>query len=187
MLLSFNSLDFWISSSSTLPLYHVASTFIGVLLTFSSMRFLGFNVIPRRTPNFPDSFHFLNFLLSFRSGITFLSFAMFSYKGCFVFVKDLLSSSQSNSVPDQTISLYFKTPAFLSIHTSNQCSFNFSSYHFVKYLDYKSMNPKTQLFQNVQTKNERQTQMKLTGPRYESRDLDLLLSWHLWIVFQSFR
>ena len=66
------------SSSSTLSLYHLDSTFIGILLTFSPMHFLGFNVMPRRIPDFPDSFHSWNFLSSIGSGITFLSFAMFS-------------------------------------------------------------------------------------------------------------
>ena len=74
------------SSSSTLSLYHLVSTFIGILLTFSPMHFLGFNVMPRRIPDFPDSFHSWNFLSSIGSGITFLSFAMFSYKDCFIFV-----------------------------------------------------------------------------------------------------
>merc|ERR1712157_493038 len=73
------------SSSSTLSLYHLVLTLVGILLTFSSMHFLGFNVMPRRIPNFPDSFHFWNFLSSIGSGITFLSFAMFSYKDCFSF------------------------------------------------------------------------------------------------------
>ena len=58
------------------------------------MHFLGFNVMPRRIPNFPDSFHFWNFLSSIGSGITFLSFAMFSYKDCFIFVVSSLSRSQ---------------------------------------------------------------------------------------------
>merc|ERR1712109_21207 len=65
------------SSSSTLSLYHLDSTFIGILLTFSPMHFLGFNVMPRRLPDFPDSFHSWNFLSSIGSGITFLSFAIF--------------------------------------------------------------------------------------------------------------
>ena len=65
------------SSSCTLSLYHLVSTFIGILLTFSPMHFLGFNVMPRRIPDFPDSFHSWNFLSSIGSGITFLSFAMF--------------------------------------------------------------------------------------------------------------
>ena len=68
------------SSSSTLSLYHLDSTFIGILLTFSPMHFLGFNVMPRRIPDFPDSFHSWNFLSSIGSGITLLSFAMFSQK-----------------------------------------------------------------------------------------------------------
>merc|ERR1712003_79123 len=65
------------SSSSTLSLYHLVSTLIGILLTFSPMHFLGLNVMPRRIPDFPDSFHSWNFLSSIGSGITFLSFAIF--------------------------------------------------------------------------------------------------------------
>ena len=69
------------SSSSRNSLYHLVSTLIGILLTFSPMHFLGFNVMPRRIPDFPDSFHSWNFLSSIGSGITFLSFAIFSYVG----------------------------------------------------------------------------------------------------------
>ena len=65
------------SSSSWNSLYHLVSTFIGILLTFSPMHFLGFNVMPRRIPDFPDSFHSWNFLSSIGSGITLLSFAIF--------------------------------------------------------------------------------------------------------------
>ena len=67
------------SLSSTLSLYHLVSTFIGILLTFSPMHFLGFNVMPRRIPDFPDSFHSWNFLSSIGSGITFFSFAIFFF------------------------------------------------------------------------------------------------------------
>ena len=66
------------SSSCILSLYHFILTFIGILLTFSPMHFLGFNVMARRIPDFPDSFHSWNFLSSIGSGITFLSFAVFS-------------------------------------------------------------------------------------------------------------
>ena len=45
-----------LSSSSTLSLYHLHLIFIGILLTFSPMHFLGFNVMPRRIPSFPDTF-----------------------------------------------------------------------------------------------------------------------------------
>merc|ERR1712137_1509734 len=52
------------SSTGQLSLYHLVLTFIGILLTFSPMHFLGFNVMPRRIPDFPDSFHSWNFLSS---------------------------------------------------------------------------------------------------------------------------
>merc|ERR1712066_1227747 len=64
------------SSSSTLSLYHLVLTFVGILLTFSPMHFCGFNLMPRRIPDFPDSFHSWNFLSSIGSGITLLSFAI---------------------------------------------------------------------------------------------------------------
>merc|ERR1712113_1034893 len=64
------------SSSSILSLYHLVLTLVGILLTFSPMHFLGFNVMPRRIPDFPDSFHSWNFLSSIGSGITLLSFAI---------------------------------------------------------------------------------------------------------------
>merc|ERR1712020_742703 len=64
------------SPSSQYSLYHLVLTFVGILLTFSPMHFLGFNVMPRRFPDFPDSFHSCNFLSSIGSGITLLSFAI---------------------------------------------------------------------------------------------------------------
>merc|ERR1712190_701971 len=64
------------SPSSRNSLYHLVLTFVGILLTFSPMHFLGFNVMPRRIPDFPDSFHSWNFLSSIGSGITLLSFAI---------------------------------------------------------------------------------------------------------------
>ena len=75
----FRSKNLLPSSSSRNSIYHLVSTFIGILLTFSPLHFLGVNVMPRRIPDFPDSFHFWNFLSSIGSGITFLSFAIFSY------------------------------------------------------------------------------------------------------------
>jgi len=38
------------SSSSLHSLYHLVLTLVGILLTFSPMHFLGFNVMPRRIP-----------------------------------------------------------------------------------------------------------------------------------------
>merc|ERR1711976_240490 len=64
------------SPSSRNSIYHLVLTLVGILLTFSPMHFLGFNVMPRRIPDFPDSFHSWNFLSSIGSGITLLSFAI---------------------------------------------------------------------------------------------------------------
>merc|ERR1711884_724666 len=64
------------STSCTHSLSHLVLTLVGILLTFSPMHFLGFNVMPRRIPDFPDSFHSWNFLSSIGSGITLLSFAI---------------------------------------------------------------------------------------------------------------
>merc|ERR1712190_43988 len=64
------------STSSRNSLYHLVLTLVGILLTFSPMHFLGFNVMPRRIPDFPDSFHSWNFLSSIGSGITLLSFSI---------------------------------------------------------------------------------------------------------------
>jgi heme/copper-type cytochrome/quinol oxidase subunit 1 len=51
-------------SSHRLSLYHCCFFFLGILLTFYPMHFLGFNVMPRRIPSFPDSFHSWNLLSS---------------------------------------------------------------------------------------------------------------------------
>jgi len=61
-----------LSSSCTLSFYHLHLVFVGILLTFSPMHFLGFNVMPRRILSFPDSFHSWNLLSSIGSGITLL-------------------------------------------------------------------------------------------------------------------
>merc|ERR1712117_565483 len=68
------------SPSSWNSLYHLVLTFVGILLTFSPMHFLGFNVMPRRIPDFPDSYHSWNFLSSIGSGITLLSFTILKKK-----------------------------------------------------------------------------------------------------------
>merc|ERR1712061_249039 len=64
------------STSCTHSLFHLVLTLVGILLTFSPMHFSGFNVMPRRIPDFPDSFHSWNFLSSIGSGITLLSFSI---------------------------------------------------------------------------------------------------------------
>merc|ERR1712146_566236 len=64
-----------ISNTGILSLYHLLLTLMGVLFTFTPMHFLGFNVMPRRIPDFPDTFHSWNFLSSIGSGITLLAFS----------------------------------------------------------------------------------------------------------------
>merc|ERR1712025_511206 len=68
------SRNFFPSSYSYLSLYHLVSTFFGVLLTFTPMHLLGFNLMPRRIPDFPDYFNSWNYLSPIGSGITFISF-----------------------------------------------------------------------------------------------------------------
>merc|ERR1712227_67577 len=70
------SRNFFPSSYSYLSLYHLVCTFFGVLLTFTPMHFLGFNLMPRRIPDFPDYFNSWNYLSSIGSGITFISFGV---------------------------------------------------------------------------------------------------------------
>ena len=48
--------------SNNLSIYHLDLIFIGILFTFSSIHFLGFNIMPRRIPDFPDSFYSWNLL-----------------------------------------------------------------------------------------------------------------------------
>merc|ERR1712046_546627 len=56
--------NFLPSSSSYNSTYHLVCTFFGILLTFTPMHFLGFNVMPRRIPDFPDYFNSWNYLSS---------------------------------------------------------------------------------------------------------------------------
>ena len=58
------------TSTSYISRYHFIMTFSGILLTFTPMHFLGFNVMPRRIPDFPDYFNSWNYLSSIGSGIT---------------------------------------------------------------------------------------------------------------------
>merc|ERR1712093_238677 len=87
------SRNFFPSSSSYLSLYHLVCTFFGVLLTFTPMHFLGFNLMPRRIPDFPDYFNSWNYLSSIGSGITFISFGLIDNR-------QVMAKGNSNSCKD---------------------------------------------------------------------------------------
>ena len=54
--------------------FYFLLSFFGINLTFTPMHFLGFNLQPRRIPDFPDNFNSWNFLSSIGSGLTLFAF-----------------------------------------------------------------------------------------------------------------
>ena len=72
------------SSSSRNARFHSLLSFYGINLTFTPLHFLGFNVQPRRIPDFPDYFNSWNILSSIGSGLTLYSFYFISFGSSFV-------------------------------------------------------------------------------------------------------
>lgn len=66
----FASYSFLPSSTSRNARFHFLLSLFGINLTFTPMHFLGFNLQPRRIPDFPDNFISWNFLSSIGSILT---------------------------------------------------------------------------------------------------------------------
>merc|ERR1712146_873466 len=65
------SLGAVIATFSGIILY---STILGINITFTPLHFLGFNSMPRRIPDYPDSIMNWNFISSCGSSLTLLGF-----------------------------------------------------------------------------------------------------------------
>jgi len=81
----FSGFYFWFTKISglrfdeSLAQLHFWFTFVGVNLTFFPMHFMGIAGMPRRIPDYPVQFEFLNFISSFGSLLTFVGLGIFIY------------------------------------------------------------------------------------------------------------
>jgi cytochrome c oxidase subunit 1 len=75
---------------------HFWVTFIGVNLTFFPMHFLGLAGMPRRIPDYPDSYYGYNFIASYGSIISLVGLLIFLY------MVGLLFRTKNNKVKDTT-------------------------------------------------------------------------------------
>jgi cytochrome c oxidase subunit 1 len=73
--------SFLSSSISRNARFHFLLSFFGINLTFTPMHFLGFNLQPRRIPDFPDNLNSWNFLSSIGSGLTLFSLTILNIEG----------------------------------------------------------------------------------------------------------
>jgi cytochrome c oxidase subunit 1 len=73
----FSSYSFIYLPTSINPKYHFWVTLFGINLTFIPIHFLGFHLIPRRIPDFPDFFFSWNVISSLGSSLTFLGLFIF--------------------------------------------------------------------------------------------------------------
>nr|YP_009114064.1 cytochrome c oxidase subunit 1 [Hildenbrandia rubra]AHB62127.1 cytochrome c oxidase subunit 1 [Hildenbrandia rubra] len=81
--------------SELLGQIHFWSTFIGVNLTFMPMHFLGISGMPRRIPDYPDSYAGWNAVASYGSYVAFLSTLFFFY----LVAASLVSQRSSKKAP----------------------------------------------------------------------------------------
>ncbi|AAS50169.1 AMI002Wp (mitochondrion) [Eremothecium gossypii ATCC 10895] len=81
--------------------------FLGTNIIFFPMHFLGINGMPRRIPDYPDTFTGWNLVSSFGSMMTIMSLMLFTY-----IIYDQLMNGLTNKVNNKSIN-YMKTPDFI--------------------------------------------------------------------------
>ena len=75
----FSSNSVLISAEIRNARFHFLLSFFGINLTFTPMHFLGFNLQPRRIPDFPENYKSWNILSSIGSGLTLFAMLFFTW------------------------------------------------------------------------------------------------------------
>ena len=91
---------------------HFWVTFIGVNLTFFPMHFLGLAGMPRRIPDYPDSYYGYNFIASYGSIISLVGLFIFLY------MIGLLFRTKNNKVEDKTWNFFKNYTDKIALETS---------------------------------------------------------------------
>ena len=82
IMISFYECELMLSSvSCIISKYNLLLIFIGITITFIPMQCVGFNVMPRRILDFPDTVNSWNYLSSLGSLTTLISFFLLSISG----------------------------------------------------------------------------------------------------------
>jgi len=81
----------------TLGRIHFIITFIGVNLTFFPMHLLGMAGMPRRIPDYPDAYAFLNYIASYGSTLSFIGLLIFIHSISLSLQKDWTNIIKKNS------------------------------------------------------------------------------------------
>ena len=84
---------------------HFWSTIVGVNFTFFPMHFLGLNGMPRRIPDYPDTYANLNKFISF--------FSIFTFCSTLLFIFIILNSLYNNDFFSGVLKLYLKNSQIL--------------------------------------------------------------------------
>lgn len=107
--------------SEKLAYLHFWTTFLGVNLTFFPMHFLGLAGMPRRIPDYPDAYFFLNRLCSIGSFIVLISLLIFFILILHMFETDVIEVTFNNCIN------YFKCGVLIFFFSRNTC------YYYISY------------------------------------------------------